>query len=55
MIGMMILAVMRQKVPCSEYPDLDKIRNIEITIGDEFIIRDQITLPPEDSSNIREI
>ena len=41
--------------PCSRYPDLDKIRNIEITIGDEFIIRDQITLPPEDSSNIRNL
>ena len=41
--------------PCSRYPDLDKIRNIEITIGDEFIIRDQITLPTEDSSNIRNL
>ena len=41
--------------PCSRYPDLDKIRNIEIIIGDEFIIRDQITLPTEDSSNIRNL
>ncbi len=41
--------------PCSRYPDLDKIRNIEITIGDEFIVRDQITLPTEDSSNIRNL
>ncbi|MED5308295.1 MAG: hypothetical protein VYA95_02995, partial [Candidatus Thermoplasmatota archaeon] len=41
--------------PCSRYPDLDKIRNIEISIGTEFVIRDQITLPAEDSSNIRNL
>ena len=41
--------------PCSRYPDLDKIRNIEISIGDEFVVRDQITLPTEDSSHIRNL
>lgn len=41
--------------PCSRYPDLDKIRNIEIFIGEEFVVRDSITLPTEDSSNIRNL
>ena len=41
--------------PCSRYPDLEKIRSIEITIGKEFVVRDQITLPTEDSSNIRNL
>ena len=42
-------------IPCSRYPDLDKIRSIEINIGDEFTISDTITLPPEESSNIRNL
>lgn len=41
--------------PCSRYPDLSKIRNIEITIGEQLVIRDRITLPTEDSSNIRNL
>ena len=41
--------------PCSRYPDLDKIRSIEISIGSQFIISDTITLPPEESSNIRNL
>lgn len=41
--------------PCSRYPDLDKIRNIEISIGNEFVVSDYITLPTEDSSNIRNL
>ena len=41
--------------PCSRYPDLDKIRSIEISIGSRFIITDTITLPPEESSNIRNL
>ena len=41
--------------PCSRYPDLEKIRSIEIAIGEEFVVRDQITLPTEDSSNIRNL
>lgn len=41
--------------PCSRYPDLEKIRNIEIIIGNEFVVRDSITLPTEDSSNIRNL
>ena len=41
--------------PCSRYPDLDKIRSIEISIGDEFTITDTITLPPGESSNIRNL
>ena len=41
--------------PCSRYPDLEKIRNLEIFIGKEFIVRDSITLPTEDSSNIRNL
>ena len=41
--------------PCSRYPDLDKIRSIEIFIGKEFVVRDYITLPTEDSSNIRNL
>jgi len=42
-------------IPCSRYPDLDKIRNLEINIGDEFTITDSITLPPGESSNIRNL
>lgn len=41
--------------PCSRYPDLEKIRNIEIFIGKDFVVRDSITLPTEDSSNIRNL
>ena len=41
--------------PCSRYPDLEKIRKIEIFIGKEFVVRDSITLPTEDSSNIRNL
>lgn len=41
--------------PCSRYPDLDKIRSIEISIGKDFTITDTITLPPEESSNIRNL
>ena len=41
--------------PCSRYPDLSKIRNIEITVGEYFIVKDQISLPSEDSSNIRNL
>ena len=41
--------------PCSRYPDLSKIRNIEITVGEYFVVRDQISLPSEDSSNIRNL
>ncbi len=41
--------------PCSRYPDLSKIRNIEINVGEYFVVRDQITLPTEDSSNIRNL
>ena len=41
--------------PCSQYADLTKIRSIEIDVGEEFTIRDRITLPTEDSSNIRNL
>ena len=42
--------------PCSRYPDLSKIRSIEILVGGEvFVVRDRITLPTEDSSNIRNL
>ena len=44
-----------EETPCSRYPDLEKIRSIEIAIGEEFVVRDQITLPSEDSSNIRNL
>lgn len=44
-----------EETPCSRYPDLEKIRSIEIAIGEEFVVRDQITLPTEDSSNIRNL
>ena len=40
--------------PCSRYPDLEKIRNVEILIGKEFV-EDSITLPTEESSNIRNL
>jgi hypothetical protein len=42
-------------IPCSRYPDLEKIRSIEILIDDEFVISDEITLPTEDSSHIRNL
>ena len=42
-------------IPCSRYPDLEKIRSLEINIGDEFTIIDSITLPPGESSNIRNL
>ena len=41
--------------PCSRYPDLSKIRNIELTLGDKFVVQDRISLPSEDSSNIRNL
>ncbi|MBB69831.1 MAG: hypothetical protein CMB28_01845 [Euryarchaeota archaeon] len=41
--------------PCSRYPDLTKIRNIEISVGEKFVVKDQISLPSEDSSNIRNL
>ena len=41
--------------PCSRYPDLSKIRNIEITVGEQFVVKDQISLPSEDSSHIRNL
>ena len=41
--------------PCSRYPDLSKIRNIELTLGDNFVVQDRISLPSEDSSNIRNL
>ena len=41
--------------PCSRYPDLEKIRKVEIFIGKEFVVRDSITLPTEESSNIRNL
>lgn len=41
--------------PCSRYPDLDKIRSIEISIGKQFTITDTITLPPGESSDIRNL
>ena len=41
--------------PCSRYPDLSKIRNIELTLGDKFVVIDRISLPSEDSSNIRNL
>lgn len=41
--------------PCSRYPDLDKIRSIEIYVGEKFAVSDQITLPTEDSSHIRNL
>lgn len=42
-------------IPCSRYPDLEKIRSIEILIDDNFVISDEITLPTEDSSHIRNL
>ena len=41
--------------PCSRYPDLSKIRNIEISVGEQFVVKDQISLPSEDSSHIRNL
>ncbi len=41
--------------PCSRWADLDKIRNIEIYVGSNFVVKDKITLPSEDSSNIRNL
>ena len=41
--------------PCSRYPDLEKIRSLEIILGKEFVVIDSITLPTEDSSNIRNL
>ena len=43
------------EIPCSRYPDLSKIRSIEIFIDDEFVITDRITLPTEESSHIRNL
>ena len=42
-------------IPCSRYPDLEKIRSIEILIDEKFVISDEITLPTEDSSHIRNL
>ena len=41
--------------PCSRYPDISKIRHVEIEIGDTFMISDSFTLPTEDSSHIRNL
>jgi len=41
--------------PCSRYPDLNKIRSVEIFVGEFFVVSDQITLPTEDSSHIRNL
>jgi len=41
--------------PCSRYPQLSKIRQIEIDIGDQFTISDSITLPTTYSSHIRNL
>ena len=43
-------------IPCSRYPDLTKIRTLNIRFLDgEIIIEDTITLPTEASSNIRNL
>lgn len=42
-------------IPCSRYPDLDNIRKLEISLGEKFTITDSITLPPEESSSIRNL
>ena len=40
--------------PCSRYADLTKIRNVTIDItATKVVITDRITLPSEQSSNIR--
>ena len=41
--------------PCSRYPQLSKIRDIGIDIGDKFTISDSITLPTTYSSHIRNL
>ena len=41
--------------PCSRYPQLSKIRQIGIDIGDKFTISDTITLPTTYSSHIRNL
>ncbi|MGY8745290.1 MAG: WD40 repeat domain-containing protein [Candidatus Poseidoniales archaeon] len=41
--------------PCSRYPQLSKIRQIGIDIGDQFTISDSITLPTTYSSHIRNL
>ena len=41
--------------PCSRYPELTKIRSINIDVGDSFTIFDSITLPTEYSSHIRNL
>lgn len=41
--------------PCSMYPQLSKIRQIGIDIGDKFTISDTITLPTTYSSHIRNL
>ena len=41
--------------PCSRYPQLSKIRQIGIDVGDKFTISDSITLPTTYSSHIRNL
>jgi len=41
--------------PCSRYPDISKIRQVDIDIGSTFLISDTITLPTEYSSHIRNL
>ena len=42
------------ETPCSLYPDLDKIRKINIFISEgEIVIEDRLTLPTKSSSDIR--
>lgn len=42
------------ETPCSLYPDIDKIRKINIYISEyEIIIEDKLTLPTKSSSDIR--
>jgi len=42
-----------ENVQCSRYPDLNKIRRINLEFDDFLTIYDRITLPPEASSHIR--
>lgn len=41
--------------PCSRYPQLSKIRRIEIDVSDSFVVSDTITLPTTYSSHIRNL
>ena len=42
-------------IMCSKYPDLTKIRSINIDIGQDFTVTDTITFPTDLSSNIRNL